>query len=293
MSAALSKPLATPSTSTRVTRFLREKARAGAVRVELRQVGEGDRESAVDTWPIDASSRPDEIARELEDIAQSDSTAIGGVNVYAAIAFDAEGRALGRSSFRLTAEAEPGAIAPTEKATLIGMRAQEMRHNEMYAQLSANSALDMIENYRVLLDDYRGEVTRLRSDVQTANAKQVEFIGLYESLVSERAARELEAAKARRLDEAQREILDKLKMLWPIVVHKLAGAPNAPFVGHQAELLKVLLANVSRAEIDAMASALPIDKRLVFWEVLRELLPAEPANGAPATSSGPSSGEPS
>lgn len=273
------------STSAILARFLRDRVKGGAKRVDLRQIvtsNEDERQGGqIDSWPLGDGEKPHELAGEIESVAHGDSQALGGVNVYALLAFDAEGRELGRRTFRVELNATSNDLSPSEKPTMLGMRAQEMRHNEVHMQLASRTALEMIENYRVLVDDYRAEVGRLREQLVAEQVKRVEFITTYEELTSARAQRALEAAKEARKDEAQKEIFAKLGLLWPLVVHKLAGSPPGGLNGGTQEMLSTLLQNLSRAEVNTMAATLPIEKRLVLMTVLSQIIPETPAAATP------------
>lgn len=277
----------------KISRFVTQKLDAGAKRFDLVQISDdhdGQREGRVDTWAA-AGLRGRELAAEIEETARSDSYALGGVNAYALVAYGDAGEALARVGFRVQADFQSGAIVPTERATLLGMRAQEMRHNEMYAQLSAKVSLEQIESYRLLVDDYRVELANVRKDLADANIKRVEVVQLYESLASEKAKRDLEAQREARHDRAQEAILSKVTLLWPLLMHKLSGAEAATSPGAQ-DLLSHLLQNITKAEVSAMARQLPAEKAMLLWEVLANLLPADPnaaaaAPAPPATSTPP------
>ena len=275
---AIARPLRVQdSTAAVLTRFLRDRIKGGAKRVDLRQIvtsNEDERQGGqIDSWALEDAKSPHDLAGEIESVAHSDSTALGGVNVYALLAFDAEGRELGRRSFRVALDTSSSDLSPSEKPTMLGMRAQEMRHNEVHMQLASRTALEMIENYRVLVDDYRGEVERVRQQLVAEQCKRVEFMTLHEELLSARAQRDLEAQREARKDSAQKEVIAKLSTLWPLILHKFAGAPASVLNSGTQEMLTMLLQNLSKAEVMTMANTLPIEKRLVLMEVLSTLIP--------------------
>jgi hypothetical protein len=281
------QPTSTNANLAKLARFVAAKLQTGAVRFELMQISDdhdGQREGRVDRWAGGADVRARELATEIEETARSDSSALGGVNAYALVAYGDAGEVLARVGFRVQADFQSGAIVPTERATLLGMRAQEMRHNEMYAQLSAKVSLEQIASYRDLVEDYRTELARARADLAEATMKRVEVVQLYESLASEKAKRELEAQREARHDRAQAEILSKVSLLWPIVMHKLSGAKDTAFAPGAQDILSHLLKNISREEVVNMARALPPEKAMLLWEVLANLLPPDPA--APAAAAG-------
>lgn len=294
-STAIARPLrAQETTPAMLARFLRDRVKGGAKRFDLRQIvtsNEDERQGGqVDSWSLEDCAKPHDLAAEIESVAHGDSAALGGVNVYALIAFDGDGRELGRRSFRVQQDSSSSDLSPSEKPTMLGMRAQEMRHNEVHMQLASRTALEMIENYRVLVDDYRGEVQRVREQLVAEQAKRVEFISLYEELTSARAQRELEAQKEARKDAAQKEVFAKLGTLWPLLVHKLAGSPPGMLNGGTQEMLTVLLQNLSRTEVNTMAATLPIEKRLVLMSVLSQIIP-EPPTPAAGEAGAPTSAE--
>lgn len=276
----------------KLARFLRGKLQS-ARRLELLQVltdGDGDREARVDAWPVNGSELVTDIAAEVEATATSDALSLGGVNVYALVATDGEGKTLGRCAFRAQGDTGAMQITPNERPTMIGMRAQEMRHNELCVQLAVRTALDQIDAQRELYAEARAEMAELRAQLKEAHSMRIETIGLFESLVSEKAKRDLEAQREIRHERMQAEILSKVGTLWPLLVHKLAGGKGAtPGLAPGAQdLLSHLLANVSREEIQRMASTLPPEKQILLWEVIANLLPrdpvapTEPTNGAPS-----------
>jgi hypothetical protein len=262
-----------------LARFIRDQARAGAVRFDLRQVISDETGSTgqVDSFALETEQKPHDLAGEIENVANGDSAALGGVNAYALISFGVDGKERARRGFRIAAETPVGQLTPSEKPTMMGMRAQEMRHNEVSAALGSRVALEMIENYRVLVDDFRNELKETRKELVAEQAKRVEFINLFEQLSSARAERELEAAKEQRKADAQREMIAKLSTLWPLILHKLSGSPASALSGGHEEMLSILLANITRAELSAMAGALPLEKKMIFWEVIKQLIPEPPA----------------
>lgn len=288
-SVVVARPIQADSVTSMLARFIRDQVRGGAVRFDLRQmITEEDASTStgpVDSFVLEPEQKPQDLAGEIETVANGDSAAIGGVNAYALVSFGVDGRERARRSWRVATETPTGQLTPSEKPTLMGMRAMEMRHNEVSAALGSRVALEMIENYRVLVDDFRNELKETRKELVVEQAKRVEFINLYEQLSTARAERQLEAAKEQRKAEAQREMLGKLNTLWPLIVHKLSGAPASALSGGHQEMLTILLANITRAELSAMAGALPLEKKMIFWEVIKQLIPEPPAPNAPPPAS--------
>lgn len=267
-----------PSTATQLAQFIRAKVKQAVKRFELRHIVreyDEDREGRIDFWDIDADAKIPELASEIASLAQNESNALGGVNAFVLIASDGTTE-IARRGFRVNAVIAPGSVTPSEKPTLIGMRAQEMRHNEVHMQLGARSALEIIESYRVQVDDYRADLARVRAELLKEQEKRVEFLTTYEKITSESARRELEAARERRKDEAQREIFNKLTTLWPLLLHKMTGAKGSSLGGNHEDMLQALMTGLSREEMMRMLSVLPLEKQIVMWELLKSVLPPDP-----------------
>jgi hypothetical protein len=302
MTAAITSITGPTANGHKIERFLREKIRGGARRFELWHLDvSGDRgegaSSRVDGWTAVDGVSIAELTREIEDLAQGDATILGGVNAYELIALSDAGERLARTGLRVgAASPQDGRLAPSEKATLIGMRAQEMRHNEANALLATRGALDLIEAYRADREEERIEKRQLREEVAKAQEQRIKMVELYEKLLTDTAERELAKQRELRKDAAQQAVLDKLSTLWPILLHKLSGAGGAP-EGQHRMMLETFLDAFTKEDAKRMAGALPLEKAILFYEILEPILKerekerggsaASGSNGAPPTNGAP------
>lgn len=187
----------------------------GAQWVELRHITVNEQQSPVQRWPL-VDDMPTLVAQVWSAAQQwTDSVGAGSQRFCVAI-LDAQDHVLAQFLARVGSDAVGGTAWDSEPANLAGVTKQLMRHNEAHAKISAASTQGVIDR---LLD----ENLRLNQRIEGYEARHIEMLQLYESLITARHDRELEAQRQQRKDARRDALVGKLSLLLPVAAAKLLG----------------------------------------------------------------------
>lgn len=215
----------------RLSRFIAQSVRnttdAGAcVRIELRQLADGESDRPVNSWPIkdalDASSdeNVDTLATEILTFAQEDADAFGTPTRYFLCAwFGVLKAATSRSpAFMLRSSTSEGIerVGPTEGADSKGLVAQMMRHTEVMFRQSTQHTAQALEAQTTI-------IARLSASLEKREDREVQVMELADHLITHKGENELKMLQEKQKIKRQDQVGTALKQIAPILLNKVAG----------------------------------------------------------------------
>jgi hypothetical protein len=253
---------ATPTYTTEgeVAEWIESLKPEGVVRFELRTTS-GDK--AVLRMSLAANSDSNKLADRA--LKRARSTGLGMTCVRATFflhAFDASGSDAVEEQTIVVAGANAGKGESSEEGTALERWNSHLlkSHAELHRLLVSSQEGRQMASERL--------ITQLGSRLDSHEERYVKVLALYETLVSHQYERE-QAARQHTLDEKKFEILGrKIDQLTPIVTNRLLGGgpgKGTPFMGE--EMVKQLLANMSKETIDKIMAGLPAEQSALFAEL--------------------------
>lgn len=198
-------------------------------------------------------SRLEEIVAELYVTAQEDAEGHRGVTSYALRAL--KGVTIGERSatIRLRAqEAEFGEedlLGESEQASVAGVTAQQMRHNEALMR-------GLIQALEINSQQSTAIIARQATQIEHYDKQHWQNILEREDLLSQRTEREIAVTEAA---ARQRRFDDTVKMLKPLVpaaISKLKGLPPAAKAEAQKSVLEAIMQDISPDDMEKIANIL-------------------------------------
>lgn len=190
----------------------------------------GIRQRSCATWPISTAIDEEgvnEIGCEMLDAAQDDAAGLGGRQRYAIVVYREQRPDQVAESRVFLRQGGGGDLADedtevdSEGPTSLGLLAQLMRHNEANAKNMILSTQDVIQAQAKM-------ITALSERNQRMEEQHLKGVVAYESLLSERHVRDLATKEHEMRARVFTQGMDKLSLLLPIVVNKLAGRRLMP-----------------------------------------------------------------
>jgi len=211
------------------------------------------------------------LAREVYDVAHDHAGAFDGVQRYALAAFYGEEIEPGRTgAFRVSVDAgrdSSSAAEPTEEATGRGMLAQTMRHNEALTRFTLQSAETVTRSLAQQLGELRMENSELRTRLHDS-------MTAVEKAMSEQHNRELESRRFELRSVAQRELVQKIDLLFPVLLNRLSGIRALP-AGPGGDTMRALVSSISQEQLQAIGNVLRPEQAVAFIDVLQGYLPPD------------------
>lgn len=220
-----------------VSSFLRRVVRVAdpATEVDVVLLGARGAQSVLTTIKVgDARGWTDEeldsrVSNVLE-TCQEDADGLGGVNRYFLRASFAQGRTSRSSVFRVAARDDAdGELAGSEPATVEGLMAQLMRHNEALTrsvvQLSSSTSGSQAEI-----------IARMSETAMRHERERVRQIELTEELLSRKHERSIELAREERKSKNAERLMSGVAPFVPIVGAKLLTGGKIPAVAGKAAI---------------------------------------------------------
>jgi hypothetical protein len=232
----------------------------GVVRLELRTTS-GDK--AVLRMQLAANADSNKLADRA--LKRARSTGLGMTCVRATFflnAFDASGGDAVEEQTIVVAGGNAGKGESSEEGTT----AERWNGHLLKAHAELHRLLITSQEGRQMASERL--INQLGSRLDSHEERYVKVLALYETLVSHQYERE-QAARQHTLDEKKFEMLGrKIDQLTPIVTNRLLGGgpgKGTPFMGE--EMVKQLLANMSKDTIDKIMAGLPAEQSALFAEL--------------------------
>jgi hypothetical protein len=240
-----------------LAQWLERQLADGATRIVLRQKTDEGGDTLVREFPIDGSVGANDLAELLDKRAREDGRHFRGRSLYGVFAYR-DRDYLDRYFFAVEGDDEQHHFGMRE-ANLSGVTSQLMRHNEANARLAIGQTLDVIGHYKALL------VAREKR-IEELETKYWRVTELYERLTSMQHERELETMRAAQSDKRQDFLREKLDMLAPVMLSKLApGAAKGAALGE--ELIRQFLKSLSPQQMENLVGSLRPEQAAVINEI--------------------------
>ena len=238
------------------------------VRIQLFHLG--GKQRGVRTWPVAERVEESELEPMLHDVvdtAQQDAAELYGRQRYALCAYYerrsdqvAESKTFVRYGGGDEEEDDVDSEGPNQR----GLLAQLMRHNE-------GNMRSVVTNSQVLLRSQGQIVESLSERLKYMEDKHLHSVQVYESLLSERHVRELASKEHELRTKAWGEGLDKLSLLAPVIINKLAGQRILPepttVVG---EMVGGFVESISPEQVQKLGGVLTPEQMIVVLNLIDE-----------------------
>lgn len=207
----------------------------------------------------------DKYIMEIAEAAQSDANDLKqGVQTYAIYAFyDKNPDYQPRKVFRVAAEEEMERDAgPSEPPTEKGLTAQLMRHLEI---VSKNSLVGM----GYILQTFQKENSELRERERFHHQQQIDHVILVQDLLNDASKRRIEERQSEVLLSSMEGVFEHLKIVFPVIVNKLAGKQLMPQkMDRELYLFAALFENFTAEQQSYLMNSLSPQQATIFAELL-------------------------
>lgn len=234
----------------------------------------GSRKGAkVQSWEISqADCKPEaieEMANEIRAAASSDASALTGMQSYVVKAYfgdneDSSARCAMRVDGDTSADDDDEGGFASEPPTGKGIITQLMRHNQAIMKTSAYSTA-------AIMQSMTRQVQKMSERMEAMETERIANITTFESLMTQRHERELEARKVTIREEGMKEMLATLKGILPIVATKFLKAPDGGVKSEAASMtgaaLKTFFESLSDEQKAVIFQTLNDEQRAVLMEV--------------------------
>jgi hypothetical protein len=200
---------------------------------------------------------------------------MGGIQRYVLSLQPAgEKRSVARYPFRLRAQVEEFEEAGDEPANIRGMTSQLMRHNEALAKTLVHAVSGLTTVMARRLESSDNTIARLTEQHQNN-------MRLLEDANSQQHVRDLELLDATRKSEREDKIFEKLSLLVPVVINKLAGQKVVSADDPGALMLKTFTDSINTEQFVKIQQTLSPEQMILLGQIIqsnKKALP--PANGS-------------
>lgn len=260
-------------------RWLRSQlsVRSDVSRIALRHAGVGAKGHDVESFQIPEGLTIETLpsfANEILGRAQADADGLGGIQRYALQIYCGD-KSIARFAFRLRGQEDEfdDSISGEEAPTMRGLLQQLMRHNEANTRTMTLGLQGIVGNLvrRIESQD------RLIDGLVEKRHKDLEII---EEAKNEQHNRDLEAFLAHAKEERTDKMFEKLALLVPVVINKLAGQKIMGNDDPGLLMIRTFASSLSPSQLEQIQSGLSMEQRLVLFEILKSVSPKQlPPNG--------------
>ena len=195
----------------------------------------------------------DALVSQVVQIAQEDANNLHqGIQLYAVFAhYPNNQNYRPRHYFRVAAneeyDPETSGGDPSEPANEKGLVSQLMRHNESIMRTS-------MMNTSYLLDTLRQENASQRELLAQDNEQKVSMIALIQETLDNSTARRISEREAENKQGMLAATFEHLKLLFPVILNKIAGQKIAPETDPSFNLLAALFEGMSQEQQQALCT---------------------------------------
>jgi hypothetical protein len=242
-----------------LVQWLERQFQDNATRLVLRQRAEDGIEQMVREFQVPGGSADAHaLAMAIHKRANEDGRLCHGRILYGVFSYRG-GDYLDRFFFGVQGEQEEPFSVSARDATLGGVTAQLMRHNEANARLAIGQTIDVIGHYKSLL------IAREKR-IEELEAKYSRVIELYERLSSLQHERDLEIMRVKQTEKGQEFLREKFEMLAPVILSKFIPGANKGGVLAE-ELVRQFLKSLSPKQMEGLMGTLSPEQFAVINEI--------------------------
>lgn len=219
---------------------------------------------------FDIEETPDEkelivLANDLEGAGFDDAEGLGGLQRYIIHAYvDDKTEPVARFPFRIrNSDEEDGDPIDSEPATPKGLVSQAQRHAEAAVKMSLGASGQIIVTLQ-------RQLSRQADTIEKLTEQRAEFFDMLENLRNEKQTRDIEMQDATLKANIKKDAYDKLAMLAPVIVNKLAGQKILPErITPTEQMLKSLAGSIRPEQMDAFRSILGPEQLILLVEFMQ------------------------
>ena len=241
------------------------------VRIQLYHLAQG-RSTGIASFPVSKECCGDdaeitEFEHDVLEAADSDAAARHGRQKYMAGGYSGDSRAVPTSSivFLRDGGGDPDTTGPTdsEGATLAGVTEQLMRHNEANAH-TIGAMIGPVMSAQAKI------IERLTERLGKVEDQRFEVARVYETMLSEAHDRALRTDESKLKQRMMTEAFDKVSVLAPLVVNKMAGRRLLPEPESAAnEVVNSLAESFTKEQIEKIAPLLKPEQFMAFLDLIK------------------------
>ena len=228
------------------------------------------RQRCLRTWSFAEAFEEDQIellAAEIIDCAQQEAGVLGGSQRFSLCAYYAqypehvgESKAFARQGGGAEDGAEVDSEGPSEK----GLLSQLMRHNEANARSVVQSSQQLLKAQAQMVDSLSARLAHM-------DDTHLKYVQTTESLLSERHIRDLATKEHELRAKAWSEGFDKLNLLAPVIVNKLAGQKILPEPTSVVnEMVGGFVESLSSEQLASLGGTLKPEQMIVVLNLVEE-----------------------
>ena len=231
------------------------------VRLSLRHVRDGSKDKQVAQVDLDRESDPEEITRQVVQLAEDDVSGVGGLQQYVLFAFQkGQERSFARRPFKLrdesddddTSEALDGA---SDKNELVK---QMSRHNEALTRIVVHGFGDVQRHYQRILESQNSRLENLEST-------HLRMLTLVEDLTTQRHIRQLADDESKYKRDMMDKTFEKISLYVPALVNRIGGKNLLPEKITPGEMaMKEIFETLSPAQLEGIAKELKPEQLVAF-----------------------------
>ena len=195
----------------------------------------------------------DALVSQVVQVAQEDANNLHqGIQLYAVFAhFKNDPNYRPRHFFRVSAQEEydpdTGSSDPSEPANEKGLVAQLMRHNESIMRTN-------VINTSYMFDALRQENASQRELLSRQTEMQIEMGALIQETLDNSTQRRIQEKESENKQGMMAAVFEHLKLLFPIIMNKLAGQKIAPETDASFQLLASLFEGMPQEQQQALCT---------------------------------------
>jgi hypothetical protein len=236
-------------------------------KISLRHASPGTKGNEVETYDLTERVYSTEeiptMAEEMISRAQTDADGMGGVQRYTITLYALnEVRAVLRWPFRIRANGDEFDEAGDEAPNGKGLLSQLMRHNEALAKtmVHAVAGVTTVMARRLESSD------QLNSQLMQ---KHVESMKILEEAKSEQHTRDMELLTTEASETRKNQMFEKLSLLVPVLINKLAGQKVLDSQDPTAMMLKSFAESITADQFKKIQSSLGPEQTILLMQILQ------------------------
>ncbi len=225
---------------------------------------------ATDEWPDNAAS-------EIYGKLQLETATLGGLQKYVLYAFHTGDNERHTSRFVIKLqgiEDEEGEDLDSEGTGKDGQIAQQMRHSEASARIVAGMMSTMVTGFNSMISRQSSMLDRQSAMLESLMSDRIESINTMRTLSDDAEEREIRLIQSRAKAKGVEKLIDRLGLLMPAAVNKIAGRAILPDKDPALMMLvKGFVTSVAADEkkMEALAAILAPEQAVAFMSILEEV----------------------
>jgi hypothetical protein len=220
---------------------------------------------------------PDNAASEIYGKLQLETATLGGLQKYVLYAFHSGDNERHTSRFVIKLQGiddSEGEDLDSEGTGKDGQIAQQMRHSEASARIVAGMMSTMVTGFQSMVARQSSMLDRQSAMLESLMSDRIESIQTMRTLSDDAEEREIRLIQSRAKAKGVEKLIDRLGLLMPAAVNKIAGRAILPDKDPALMMLvKGFMTSVAADDkrMEALASILAPEQAVAFMSILEEV----------------------